>query len=1154
MLRAGRPALDPSDPALRLTAEQQAAFVDDRELCLEAGAGAGKTHTLALRFVALLVREAWAGDDPGRVLVLTFTEKAAEEMADRCRARLEQAADAAHDAALDLLPADRERWVVNLRRMVASFDRARISTFHGFCAAVLREFPGPGRTPPGAAVLDPILAREAALAALAAELAATPDDDVLRLLDAFGSRRGVLAAAGSVLARRSALGDAVARAARGRPSLAERLAAAPLPPERVRAELARWSGLVDLLLRVVAPSGGGPGAEAFREAAAAVKAEGTGPLHDAARLRAALLPWLTDRGTLRSLEHPSVAGPRRAWPDEHRHAQARAALQALGARAADAPALARRVRTLPTPADEWLHAVLPAFAALVEGAAARLDDGLRQRGELTFDALQDRAVAAVTGDDEVRRLLRERHRWLMVDEFQDTDARQWALVQALGRADAAVPEDRVFVVGDAKQAIYSFRGGDVTVFHEAARAIGHTASLTANFRSRDALVTWFNAVFPAVFGQGDEPWEARFAPLVAGRGEPGGDVVWLEDEAPEERVADAVAGALGAGFGTVAVLLRARTRQDRYEQALRARGIPYTVPAGVGFWARPEVRDLVNVLVAAATGDLVATLAWLRSPLGGLTDAEVHALGGDGVRAVAAGEGPSAAATQLRALRATLSTSLPSRWLEERIRELAPAWVVEDDGGRALRNARRLVDRLRPLDGRGAAAVARFAGRAVADEEREGEAPPPGTSGVVLTTVHGAKGLEFDVVVVPELDARPAGDRAPVKVARLNGAWHLAFDVDDPTAAVQSLARPGLAEALRQQLRAEADAEDRRLLYVAATRARDALVLVTRPVGEGDPAAFPTWAQRLRAVLPPSTRRETGWSATGVAPAPSAPAGPPLPWSPVPPPARPRGVAVGLGRRVLGPRARARRRARGGPRRAAGPRAPRGPRGRRRPRAGPPVGRCRPRAAGHARRARRGPPPPGDGAPGLAGGAHGAARARGAGPPGAGVPREPRRRGAPGAHRPAVVGRRRRGLGGHRLEVGPTGRRRRSAAAPGVRLGGEPPVRGAGGPRRGGVGGHGRGGGRGPVGGGRLRAGGGVAGRPRLKHPPSSRPPREASPPEPTRSGQRRGNRGLGSRWNAVNGGRDRPSGRFGWGCLRDWSVQGGMPGVRSYPRALGGS
>ena len=879
MLRDGRPALDPTDPALRLTDEQRAVFVDDREICLSAGAGAGKTHTLALRFVALCVRAAWDDDVPEHVLVLTFTDKAAEEMADRCRTRLAEAAEAAPGAILPLDSAALARWAGNLRRMVTSFDAARISTFHGFCASILREFPVATATPPGAVVLDPLLARELVTEALAAELADWRDtrpDDVLRLLDSFGSRRGILAAAREVTARRSGLGDAVARAASGFPALADRIARAALTPEQAQLELdRRWLPSLQLLLRVVAPSGGGTAAPLFREALEVARETGGGPLETWARLRAALAPWLTERGTLRSLRHPTVLGTRRDWPDERRHEQAKAALEVLEGRVADAPALARRARTLPTPADAVLHEVLPVFATFVERAAARLDDDLRSRGELTFDALQDRAVGAVLRDDTVRRALRARHRWLMVDEFQDTDARQWALVRALGRDDPAVPEDRIFVVGDAKQAIYGFRGGDVTVFDAAAKAIGAPLRLSWNFRSRPGLVDWFNRVFPAVFGTPTEPWEVGYEPLVAARPDPGGQVSWVESESAEDTVADSVAEALDRGASTVAVLLRSRTRQDRYEQALRARGLAYSVPAGVGFWARQEVRDLVSALAAAALGDVVATWAWLRSPLGGLTDDALDALGGAGVRALSAGEGVGGAVgARFLAARDELATTLPSTWLERRIDELLPAFAIDEPSGRALANARRLVERLRPLDGRGAAAVARFAKRSMDDEEREGEAPPPGLTGVVLTTVHGAKGLEFDVVVVPELDARLPADRAAVQVGRLEGAWHLAFAVDDPGARVQSRVRPGLSEALRQQLRAEADAEDRRLLYVAATRARDRLVLVTRPVGEGDPASFPTWTSRLAAALPGTTLRDAPPPA---APRPPAPPGPPPP-------------------------------------------------------------------------------------------------------------------------------------------------------------------------------------------------------------------------------------------------------------------------------------
>lgn len=896
----GRVGLDPS--GLTLTDAQRRALAFDRELVVSAGAGAGKTHTLALRYVSLLLALADAGiDDVERVLVLTFTDKAASEMADRCRHTLRELIVAARDARAELDGsvggrAQRgTRLVAALLRMEERFEHARIGTFHAFCASILREFPAQTRSPPGSSPLPAGEARawvdRALRDTLREHIAATPTD-IEPLLDAFGSQAGLLDAGRIALGRLGLLEDVLSRHARGQLTIDDAVAGA----RTTAAEAERWTvdvGLptLTLLRRLVAPSGGGSFVERALAPALAELPEARDPAVDPlrafGRYREVLGVLITDQGTLRSLDHHSVLGTRDRWPDDRRYRMAKEAARALAARIGDWADRARAAALLPTGADQALLAALAPFARWVLAASRSLAGTLDRERRTTFEELQRRAVRAAAEDRALLAALRARYRYVMVDEFQDTDAMQWSLVLGLARADPSVAEDRLFLVGDPKQAIYGFRGGDVSVFRRAVDALGVTPIVLGdNFRSRPALIAWFNAVFPSVLGGalGDDGRPvAAYDPLHAGRtdlgpGDDPGEIVLIRSEPAErgaggaggagataDRLADATARWIAARLAAdprlhasrlppIAVLLRSRTRQSRYEAALRRLGVPYVVVSGVGFWARPEVLDVVNVLCAIAHGDPLSIVGALRAPLVGLTDTAVG-------RAVTGEDGVDGAAERWLGPWRALARLVPPSVVARAIGDASiPALTAADPSGRAIANVDQLVAWIAPWDALGLAAVADRLAAEVDAEQRESEATlVPTASRVVVSTVHAAKGLEFPIVVVPELSARPRSDAPALVAARLGApgdphpGYRIASRVLDPDAAVQVRVRPGLYSAVTDTLRREADAEERRLLYVACTRARDTLVLVGATQPPAEPGARASWMQLVEGSLPRQT-------------------------------------------------------------------------------------------------------------------------------------------------------------------------------------------------------------------------------------------------------------------------------------------------------------
>jgi len=886
-----------------LTRAQKRAMAVDREILLSAGAGAGKTHTLSIRFVSLLltlvVRSLERGLDPPRVdavLVLTFTEKAAEEMADRCYRRLLDLSGAARAQAPEIAAAWGQDFADGLAArvdtLVDRFDSARISTFHSFCARLLREYPAETGVPPGFSILEPL--DEARIRLEVGEdalLAFSRDRPALTrsLLDTFGSRRWLAGALDQALRTRGALEPRLHFYARGA-GPESLLRGLPVSPDDAR----RWLGATgrNVLEAIAQLTEGGGGAWAARHIAPLLPRLARPP-DDPIQLfglyAECLRVLVTERSrggfNLRKLDHHTIMGPKGAWSDAVEYRHCRDDLRALAATCADWPSRLATAAGLPAPADATLLKSLAAFSELALSAIDRLRGQHKAQRAMDFTDLQLLAAAAVAREPALRRALWGRFRYLMVDEFQDTDETQWGLVKAIGRPDEGAPaRDRIFLVGDIKQAIYGFRGGDVTVFNRAGLDLDvQPIVLPDNFRSRPELIDWFNAFFTTALGPpapGRPPWEAFYEPLRARRQETGGTVRLithavfrsadsnrLEAEAAARLIGARILPGVGdyAGLGLldrarhpappVAILLRSRTWLTLYEDALRRFGVPFTVARGVSFWARQEVMDVVNVLHGLATGDGISLVGALRSPLFAVPDQVVHdlargAIGGLSLRRFARGRASPAdlaaapaplaeAYARFQSLR-RLRDRVPVYALLQRLLSGCQAWhayALDDPTGQSAANVRRLVDIAARLEGRyvnapGQAHFQRLTEILLSQVEaraRESEATlPPSEARVVIMTVHAAKGLEFPVVVVPDLAAAVRGRPEPMAVQRMGGVWELAFSVPDADAPIQRRARPGRLTRLEQIRRREEAAEHRRLLYVATTRARDHLVLLGR--------------------------------------------------------------------------------------------------------------------------------------------------------------------------------------------------------------------------------------------------------------------------------------------------------------------------------------
>lgn len=943
-----------------LTDEQQtAATALDRSVSLTAGAGTGKTTTLTERYVTMIeqsITATAAGDDgrpsavdpstfltPRNILTTTFTERAADELTASVRTAITER--------MATEPPERYPY---WRAVADELEEGYIHTLHGFCARLLREnILDIDGLDPGFDTLDE--EETAALIDWTVERVLADDaetaPDVRRTIETLArrfDRRGLHAVLTDLLGERP---ESIEWARRVMDMDREEYVADvrdrlhPVDQTTAADKLAD-DALVDATDRLRAfvtdpPDAVDPGGTAWTRAVDTVDAldetvpdedthDGV-PNHGKRSTLVAVADVLTKNPGDR---YASYTGAKTNWSDDEIRAAFDEAIETI----VEVIEPEQFVVDVDVEADAAAFPFVQALGGLTLAANAAYTEAKRDRNAADFTDLVSHAVAflGAEGNEPTRTTLRDQFEYVMVDEFQDTDPRQWELVKILTTADPDVFDgDNVFVVGDVKQSIYRFRNADVTQFDaitaEIERAGGSEApqgdeadsvegderagadedgesdQLTTNFRTLPSVLETVNDLFDEVFEPDGEAYEATPQRLGANRDDPAGvgSVEYLavptDPELRRERFdeyeafADArpdddselEAMALAARLtrlltepaqvyptddaddtseprdvqpSDVAVLLRSRTDLPAYERAFDSAGVPYTVASGLGFYETTEVTALTNLLRALAdpTNDR-ALYAILRSPLFGFTDdtlARVHHSADslwDGITTTEI-DRLRQAATDLRRWRRLAGvapaddehdedTSSSERTENETSWPGLVTQIVEETGfvaavsaderpEQARANVAKFREELRGYAEDGVESLTTLVerlDRRIERSVRESEADTTG-DGVQVLTVHDAKGMEFPVVVVPGLgrgfnNQAALGD-GRVEFERVGGEQTVGLKApdDDPFEFTDTVAR----ERLREQRRDEEHAEEKRVLYVACTRARDHLLLSGR--------------------------------------------------------------------------------------------------------------------------------------------------------------------------------------------------------------------------------------------------------------------------------------------------------------------------------------
>jgi len=830
-----------------LEQQEKAAREFSRNLAVDASAGTGKTATLVARVTNLFLEQPKLL--PDEVLLLTFTDKAAAEMKARLTEGWERLFAATQDReGTEGIEEELRRWNPMVRvpssvyeepgafrsrvdEMVDAVGRLSVTTFHSFCARILRSFPAEAGVDPLFEVLPENEASNAWNAAFRLFLrtefgssAVSPMWEKIFMKELDVSNVWSVIRRLCVTQRDLLRGDPLDFGSQA--DFRKFLLDEYLPyVEYFRAFVAG----------IVAPDDDDdPTVMAFRAALPVLEAVWSAINSDdlataAAESAAADAAFDLDLNKSRSKKK----FPR---PDGPNLSEVRNSLRKLFALLIEVPE-----------GDE-------AARFLFSRAGAALEAYERMKGSgLDFMELLLRADAVLSSNPEVARKLSNRFRYIFVDEFQDTDPLQARMLRVLS---AGGPPGKLFVVGDPKQSIYGFRRADIQVYgkfrKEMADEGGEDVSLSRNFRSRPDLLATLNGLFGRILSR-QEDFSPPYMPVEPYRSDPGeGHPVTLYELAPEVDEASFLPALVRKIAGTVKI--RGEDGKDRparlrdiavlyrsdasgevlsgYRNALSAAGIPNIVPSRRGFFSRQEVQDLRIVLSAIdVPGDLSARHAALKTIFFGLSDEEIFPLYLDSPDSV------SSRVKDALDLLSRLSVGKERVLLPDLVARLYGETGVDfvaarlPEGERIIQNLAKAEEMARAFEWKGAGSLKLFLAdiRKKMEEKREENEVPDfeeDEDAVRLSTIHAAKGLEFPVVILGALSRGGKKGPSGMRVDRVHGISALIFPGFRTYSAFRQLPRAGRPMTFEQWEREKMTAEERRLLYVAATRAKDRLYLL----------------------------------------------------------------------------------------------------------------------------------------------------------------------------------------------------------------------------------------------------------------------------------------------------------------------------------------
>lgn len=801
--------------AVQYTDEQkQAIETIDCNVAVSAGAGSGKTKVLVARFMYIL-EQSLAQKKPleaANILAITFTRKAAGEMKTRIRQSI---SDKINEDKLNA-----SFW----RKQLQNLERAQITTIHGLCSRILRENPVEAQLDPGFTVAEDFEGQQFVKDCVARYLrhALTQENAALRrLLHIYGAASFTTQVSGLL----PQLADITGRLDAGEQQDLTQ------PYREFLAACEGWKEELLLALTELVEQ---------REKLTSKTSQGRKTLNLLAELfvqvQSELRAEKTDFTTL-----DNVLGGM----------QARGNVKEL---LLDIRDLCNKLRQ-----QELVKNAIPVvqdWQAVLQELEEYISQQKAQLELLTFDDLELQALELLQSNEQVRRKYHERFRYIMVDEFQDTNERQRQLIYLLcGDSMTELEGSKLFIVGDAKQSIYRFRGAEVRVFAEVQRELakrgGSLLKLSKNFRSIKGVLTACNIAFKELLGE-DMSRDVYFEALDYNK-----DVViepvllevgYAQEQQPQRRRLEAATVAQKmrelhdkeqVAYGKMTVLLEAMTECAVIAAELENKNIPYVIIDGKGFYERQEVLDLLHLLTVLHNRYRSLELAGvLRSPYFGLDDATLTQLflrGADSlwqalqeadIACLPAEQGARMQRarellTQLRSYAAlyALPELLAELW---RVLAVEAVLSVQKHGESKLANACKLRDEATAFCAGRQASLGDWLAQVEAVRESNAKATTANLDAeeaVQIMTIHKSKGLEFNTVFLPQLDRKGQSDTSVIKYNREYGLGIKAPLADG------ALVSTAVLDAIKEFDKQREREEYVRKLYVAMTRAEERLIM-----------------------------------------------------------------------------------------------------------------------------------------------------------------------------------------------------------------------------------------------------------------------------------------------------------------------------------------
>ncbi len=799
-----------------------------------AGAGTGKTTRLIGEIVALIERR---GVPIERILAVTFSDGAAADMKHKLRTRL--------SAPLGDTHGDR------FQTALLSLPRAQISTIHSLAQKILRENPFQAGIDPGFVIeeesSDILLSDELwRLWAQKAFRGGTEFDEDLVMLLGYMSAESLKGIALTLAARPDRLPGYFPHR---------------VDPEQEKNRIKKKLHDLGQSLSRVTPSVSGPD-----------------PLYERFRTVTEILAHddLAEiAGLVQTAPLKKQGGSKTRWADQSVFQAVKELIDGPDGAIDTLKGVGTFLRRLEE--DAVTHTAIRVLSDFVAFSRAEK----RRRGLLSFFDLIWETRSLLVREPKVREQYQHEFDYILVDEFQDIDPILGDIILLLAEDGPAAkrPEDvrlkpgKLFIVGDPKQSIYRFREAEVGVFFSVMRKIeesgGRSDKLDTNYRSQHHLIDFQNAFFDRYIRHEDDRFVIEYVPLkphlpdiaAADRkpvvrivdSDPGStlsaeeirraeaDFIAAQINALVEKkvegriIRDSVTGTVrDIEYRDIAILFRSLSGvSSLYEESLKKIGIPYFIVGGRGYFQRQEVYDVTNIIRAIVDpDDRRALVGALRSPAFGIDDLTLYTAARHRTLSYLTSdpEGPMGDALgAMRTLHGSAFRLTLSGLLSEIYRTIPIVEVNAFGPGGVQRvgNLMKIRETVLALESKGPFTLSAFLKLLTMlslEREDEGEAAvtEEGRDAVRIMTIHAAKGLEFPIVMVPDLGRKKRPwDREGIFINR--------SDTAVSGARLGPVADFGYRGAIREHEELRAAAEERRLLYVAATRARDRLILIGSP-------------------------------------------------------------------------------------------------------------------------------------------------------------------------------------------------------------------------------------------------------------------------------------------------------------------------------------